>query len=308
MRGVWITELERPPELAALAEPNTGRIVEMAAVSLNPLDLSVAAGRFYGGHPELPYVPGCEGVGRTGDRLVYVFGGGLGVARNGTLAERVVAPDGAWFQLPDDADPALAAVCGIAGVAAWAPVTRVAEVAEGDRVLVLGATGTVGLIAVQAAKLRGASWVVAAGRDPRRLDRARALGADAVAELGDDTAGSFARAFGNDGPTVVIDPLWGEAVAAASQVAAPGARIVQIGQSAGAEATFDSAAVRGKQLRIFGHSNFALAPDDRRAIHLELLAEVQAGRITIDLERFPLERIAEAWDAQGSGTKAVVEL
>jgi NADPH:quinone reductase len=308
VRGAWITELERPPEPAALAEPSDGRVVEMAVVSLNPLDLAVGAGRFYGGHPELPYVPGCEGVGRTEEGLVYVFGAGLGISRDGTLAERVTAPDGTTFRLPDDADPAVASVCGIAGVAAWAPVTRVAEVAEGDRVLVLGATGTVGLIAVQAAKLRGASRVVAAGRDRGRLERARELGADDVVELDDDAAGAFARAFENDGPTVVIDPLWGNPVAAACQVAAPGARIVHIGQAAGPEATFASAAVRGKQLRLFGHSNFALAPDERRTIHLELLQETQSGRITIDLERFPLDRIADAWQAQGAGTKAVVEL
>ena len=177
-----------------------------------------------------------------------------------------------------------------------------------DRVLVLGGTGTVGLVALQAAKLRGAARVVAAGRNRERLERARELGADDVVELRGGMADRFKEAFAGDGPTVVIDPLWGEPVVAAAQAAAAGARIVNLGQSAGSDATFPSAIVRGKQLRIIGHSNFAMTPWDRRRAHLELLAEVQAGRIAIDVERFPLDRVQDAWKAQAEGRKAIVEL
>ncbi len=308
MRGALIRELGATPEVAEV-ETAGGEVVEMAAIALNPLDLNIANGRFYGGHPELPYVPCCEGVGRTNGKLVYVFGGGLGLSRNGVLAERVAVPEGASFELPDGSEPGLAVACGIAGVAGWTPVTRVAQVGSGDRVLVLGATGTVGQIALQAAKLRGAERVVAAGRDEERLERARALGADAVVQLeSDGLAARLKEACGGDGPTVVIDPLWGAPAAAASEAAAPGARIVNIGQSAGPEATFTSANVRGKQLRILGHSNFAMAADERRETHLELLEQVQAGRIVLDVERFPLERIADAWRAQAGGAKAIVEL
>jgi NADPH2:quinone reductase len=150
---------------------------------------------------------------------------------------------------------------------------------------------------------------VGAGRNRQKLERARELGADEVVELGSgDLADKLAAAFGDEGPTVVIDPLWGEPVVAAAQAAAPGARIVNIGQSAGPEATFPSSAVRGKQLRIIGHSNFAMTPWDRRGAHLELLEHVHAGRVTIDVQRFPLDRVAEAWEAQANGTKAIVEL
>jgi NADPH2:quinone reductase len=303
-----ISELGRPPEPVDLEPPADGTIVEMEVVSLNPIDLAVGAGRFYGGHPELPYIPGCEGVGRADGVRVYVFGGGLGLQRDGTLASRVAVPEGASFELPEDVDPAVASACGIAGIAGWTPI-QVAELRADDRVLILGATGTVGLIALQAAKLRGVARVVAAGRNRERLERARELGADDLVQLGDgDMAEKFKAAFDGEGPTVVIDPLWGEPVVAAVQAAAPGARIVHIGQSAGPEATFPSSAVRGKQLRIIGHSNFALTPWDRRGAHLELLEEVRAGRITIDVERFPLERIADAWAAQAEGRKAIVEL
>jgi NADPH2:quinone reductase len=309
MRAALVKELGSPPEPAEIDDPaGEGDVVEMVAVSLNPLDLAVAAGRFYGGHPELPYVPGCEGVGRRNGTLVHLFGGGLGLRRNGTLADRVAAPEGTVVELPADVDPAVASACCIAGLAAWVPVTRDANVGEGDRVLVLGATGTLGRIAVQAAKLRGAARVVAAGRNHERLERVSALGADETIVLeGTDLAARLKEACGGEGPTVVIDPLWGEPVAAAADAAAPRARIVHMGQSAGPSASLTSAAVRSKELRIQGYSDFALSYDDRRRYYLELVDHAQTGRIEIDVERFPLDRVADAWEAQAAGTKAVVE-
>jgi NADPH2:quinone reductase len=145
---------------------------------------------------------------------------------------------------------------------------------------------------MQAAELLGAR-VVGASRRPR----------DGMLGL-DDLASAF-----EDGPTVVIDPLWGEPVAAAAHVAAPKARIVQIGQSAGPEATFTSADVRGKQLRIFGHSNFGMTAEERARAYLELLDHAAAGRISIPVESFPLDRVADAWAHQAAGAgKAVVVL
>jgi NADPH:quinone reductase-like Zn-dependent oxidoreductase len=151
--------------------------------------------------------------------------------------------------------------------------------------------------------------VVAAGRDRAKLERALELGADETVLLdAEGLAARFKEACGGDGPTVVIDPLWGEPVAAAADAAAPRARIVQMGQSAGPSASFTSATVRSKELRILGYSDFALSYDDRRRYYLELVDHARAGRITIDVERFPLDRVADAWAAQAAGTKAVVEL
>jgi NADPH:quinone reductase-like Zn-dependent oxidoreductase len=118
----------------------------------------------------------------------------------------------------------------------------------------------------------------------------------------------FREACGGDGPTLVVDPLWGAPVAAAVEAAAPGARIVHVGQSAGPEATLASSQVRGKQLAILGHSNFALTPDERRGAYVELAGHVAAGRIALDVHTFPLDRVGEAWAAQERGAKAVVLL
>jgi NADPH2:quinone reductase len=124
----------------------------------------------------------------------------------------------------------------------------------------------------------------------------------------DDLVEQLRKECGGDGPTLVVDPLWGGSVAAAADAAAPGARIVQLGQSAGPEATLASGVIRGKQLSILGLSIFGLSVDDRRRAYLDLAEHVAAGRVTIDVETFPLERVADAWAAQGRGAKAVVIL
>ncbi len=306
MRAAQIAELGKPPE--PVDREGEGP-VEVLAVALNPLDLAIAAGRFYGGHPPLPYVPGCEAVGRLDGRRVYLFGEGRGIRQDGFLIERIEFPAPLVVPVPDGVEDAVAAACGIAGIAGWLPLAERAPVRPDDRVLVLGATGTVGSVALQVARLLGAERIVAAGRDHNRLERARELGADATVSLdGDGLSERLREAAGGDGPTLVVDALWGEPVQAAAEAAAPGARIVHVGQSAGPEATFPSATVRGKRLSILGHSNFALSADERRQAYLEVVEHVAAGRIRIDVETFTLDKVADAWAAQGKGAKAVVRL
>jgi NADPH:quinone reductase len=313
VRAALITEIGLPPEVGARPEPSAAEgevVLEVVAAPLNPLDVAVAAGRFYGGHPALPYVPGCEAIGRADGRLVWAFGGGLGLKRDGCMAERVAVPEELLVDVPAGADPALAGALGIAGLAGWIPVASRAPVREGETVLVLGATGTAGRIALQAARLLGAGRVVAAGRDAAALARAEELGADASVRIdqADDLAAALREASGGDGPNLVVDALWGEPAAAAVEAAAPGARIVHLGQSAGPTATFASAAVRGKQLSILGHSDFAIPRDELARQYRALVERAVAGEIELDVEEVPLEDVADAWrrQAEGPGLKLVV--
>jgi NADPH2:quinone reductase len=288
VKAALVTELGRPPEVGEAPEP-AGESIEVLAAPLSPLDRAVALGRFYGGHPALPYIPGCECVGREpGGRVVWTFGGGLGLARNGAMAERAV-PGAFVVEVPDGADPALAAALGIAGLAGWLPIAWRAPVREGDRVLVLGATGTVGQVAVQAAKLLGAAHIVAAGRDPKGLEHALALGADEAVRLDGD--------FGE--PTYVVDPLCGEPLERAVAAAAPGARILQLGQSAAPAATLPSAAVRGKQLEVYGFSDFGVPAEVLAEHYRRLVGHAVAGEIRLDIERIGLEELGAAWDRRG---------
>jgi NADPH:quinone reductase len=312
MRAAVISELGRPPEITDRPEPAGEAIIEVSAVSLNPIDINVGAGRYFAGHPELPYVPGCEGVGRASDGTrVYLFSDGLGLSRDGLLAERGAAPAGLGIPLPDAVSDEIAAACGIAGMAGWMSVAWRAPVRKDDRVLVLGATSTVGLVATQVAKLLGAERVVAVGRNPERLKRSAELGADVIVSLEeDDLAAAFKEAAGGDGPTHIVDTLWGRPAAAAIQAAPPGWRLVQLGQSAGAEATLTSAAIRGKMGEIYGYTDFAVPANTFREQYLRLVAHAAAGEIVLDIETYPFERVAEAWERQavGANAKLVVTL
>jgi NADPH2:quinone reductase len=283
VRAAQIGELKQPPRSVDVDDVDG---LEILAVSLNPLDLAVGSGVFYGGHPPLPYVPGCEAVGRRSDgSLVYVFGEGRGVSRDGFLVERVDASPEIELELPGGVEPGLAAAAGIAGIAAWVPVAWKAKVGDGDRVLVLGGTGAVGRLAAQAARLLGAAHVVA---------------------VGSKDLGRIAEEFADDGFTVCIDPVWGEPLADALRYARRHARVVHVGQSAGRTSPLGSADVRGKELTILGHSNFALPPEERDRAYLELLDHLVAGRITLDYEAFSLDDVAAAWEHQRGGKSVVV--
>ena len=182
MKAALIRELGAQPEVGDVSEPS-GPAIEVLAAPLNPIDLAVSRGVLATGHPELPYVPGCEAVGRIDDRIVWIFGGSLGRTTQGAIAERAPIGDAHVIDVPEGADAAVAAGLGIAGLAGWLPFAWRAPLTGGENVLVLGATGSVGLVAVQAAKLLGAGRVVAAGRSAAGLERAAHHGADATIRL-----------------------------------------------------------------------------------------------------------------------------
>ena len=321
MKAARIEELGRPAVLREI-DPPVGKegqaLIALSAVPLNPIDIATSTGRFYGGSPPTPYTPGSEGVGKVveaeslaaGTR-VYVTGDGLGRRRDGTLAELAVAAEEAAVPLPDEVAGELAGACGTAGLAGWLPVVWRAETKPEDRVLVLGATGAVGLAAVQAARILGAARIVAAGRRPEGLELALERGADEVVRLdAEDLPAALREAAGGEGPTVVIDPLWGPPLVAALEAATRGARIVQLGQSAGATAEIPSALVRGKQLEILGYSNLEVPDEVRRAAYLELIVHACEGRVSFPIETYPLDRVTEAWERQaaGPGAKLIVTI
>jgi NADPH2:quinone reductase len=305
VRAALIHQLGEPPVIGAHPHPGDtdGTGVDVAAVALNPVDIAIASGRFYGGHPPLPYVLGIEAVGRTDDgRWVYLQGGGRGIVTDGFAATRVAVPDDLMIELPDDADPVAAVALGTAGLAGWLSVTSRARVTGDDRVVVLGASGAVGNIAVQAAHLAGAECVVGVARTTSRIPTS----ATAVSLGTEDLAAAVTRAAGGP-PTVVIDMLWGDALMQVLPAVAAGARVVNVGASAGAEATIPSAAVRGKQLNVLGYSNFGVPRPELVAAYQHLVALHTAGDLHVGVADHPLDRVADAWHTAVAGTgKAVI--
>lgn len=312
MRAALIESIGSPPRPAEVPEPRRAAgqaLVEVAAAPLNPIDLSIASGRFYTPASEVPYIPGKEGVGRVleadslvaGARVYFPMPGGLGGP--GALAERAAVDESAAIELPDVLDDATAASLGVAGLAAWLPLEWRARLRAGETVLVLGASGAVGQIAVQAARLLGAGRVVAAARSPEGLERARELGADATVAI-DERSGperlgeAFVDAAGEE-IDVTVDPLWGVPAVAAAHAAARGGRIIQVGQSAGSEAAMPSAPVRGKLLEIRGHTNLAAPQETVASAYRRMVEHAAAGRLQVELETFGLEEVTSAWRRQG---------
>ena len=294
MRAALVEQLGQPPVVGEAAEPQRGEgqaLVQVTAAAINPIDVSISTGRFYGGSPEVPYVMGREAVGRVVEGEQLDPGTQIWFqppAGGGAFAEYALADEQQAIILPDGTDHALAAALGIAGLTGWLAVEWRAHVRGGERVLVLGATGVVGLVAVQAARILGASQVVAVGRDPDALADLRELGAE-TRTLEEDFGGPF---------DVVIDPLWGAPAEKAIKAAGYSARFVQLGQSAGAEATLRSGDIRGKSLAIVGFTLGHVPREKTQAAYQRLIELASSGELKLERETLPLDWAGEAWSRQ----------
>ena len=197
------------------------------------------------------------------------------------MAERTIVAHTGVMGFPDDLDDGTATALGISGLAAWLPLSWRAELQPGETVLVLGATGVLGTITVQAARLLGAGRVVAAGRDADGLRRATERGADRTVDLSmltsENSVADRTAAFrdaADGGVGVVVDPLWGDPAVAALRAANPYGRLVQIGSSAASEVTLSPDAFRPSSASILG----------RDLLHDAGLVEWRAGVLRSEAE------------------------
>jgi NADPH:quinone reductase-like Zn-dependent oxidoreductase len=280
-------------------EPEPGaEVLEVVAAGMNPIDVRIASGQFPLERYEPPYVAGKEGIGRRADGSLVYFE----YSRKpfGAFAERTLIDAGSGFPVPDGLDPALAVSLGVSGLAAWLTLEWRGRLAAGETVLVLGASGVVGQIGVQAARLLGAGRVVAAARDEAMLERARSRGADAAVSLtGDDLTARLRSASGGDGYDLILDPLWGEPARAAIPALKSFGRIVNMGQSAGAEATLPSAAIRATPIDLLGYTNYTAGEERKAAAYARMAEHALRGEIEMEAERLGLDDVPDVWQRQG---------
>jgi NADPH:quinone reductase-like Zn-dependent oxidoreductase len=281
--------------------PSEGQsIVRVTAAPVVPLDLLCASGTSYFGPPEVPYVPGVQGVGvveqsavvAPGTKVFFATSAGMSPG-DGSFAERCAVPDGDLIVLDTPVPDAQVAAIGLSGVAAWMVLTWRARLQPGERVLVLGGGGAVGQAAIGAARVLEAGRVVAVCRSDDARRRALAAGADEVVVLpADDFGGEV---------DVVVDPVFGAVATAAAKLLAPGGRLVNLGGASGDEATFSSALLRSRTASILGYTNNAITSDQRRDALTAVLQHAAAGAITVAHETVPLPEIATAWQRQSAG-------
>jgi NADPH:quinone reductase-like Zn-dependent oxidoreductase len=221
---------------------------------------------------------------------------------DGAMAEMCVTDESAVLPLPGGADESLAAALGLSAIAAWMALTWRGGLKPGEHVLVLGASGAVGQVAVQAARILGAERVIAACRDPAGRARATDLGADAVADDGgDDVDAITVRLKDATGgrADLVLDPVWGKPAEAAMRVLSPHGRLVNLGSSAGPLASFSSASVRSGVQAVLGYTNNALSYQQKADAFGEILGHAAAGRLTVDHQTMPLDQAADGWARTG---------
>ncbi len=318
MKAAVLHALGQTPRLEEFREPAAGEgeaLVHVHAAALKPVDKQLASGSHFASPREFPAVCGIDGVGQLEDGTRVFFGGPR--APFGAMAQRTVAPRAFFFAVPEGVDDVTAAALPNPGISAWLTLTLSAKIAPGETVLILGATGVTGKLAVQIAKLLGAKRVIAAGRNERALEALRGLGADATIQLGQGDAeltAAFAREFGEARFDAVVDYLWGkptEALLAAitrKEFADAGneMRLVQVGESAGPAISLPAAVLRSTALTIRGTggipSREALADAFR-----QVMTRAAIGELRIHTERVPLAEIEAAWQRElPAGCRLVV--
>ncbi len=288
-------------------------LLAVAAAPVNPLDLLIASGSFHSARHDAPYVPGSECVGVVLESDAHVPGSWVYADCHaapdapGAFATHVLVADEDALPVPDGLDPVPAAAVGNSGVAAYLPLMVNAGLRPGETVLVLGATGAVGQLAVQIARRAGAGRVIGVGRDPAALQRVLALGADAVVALrtGENRDDLAARLRAAAGPVdVVLDGVYGPPLEAALQVCAPRARIVNIGNLAGPTAQVPAGLLRGKQLVLSGFAGLHLSLQDKRPALTSLWAAIARGELALETRTFSLDELPAAWRAQAASPHA----
>lgn len=318
MKAAVLHEIGSVPRYEDFPDPVAGEgevIIEVKAVAVENVDKAIAAGTHYASGQfvtELPAIPAFDGVGTLPDGTLVGFGNPR--RPYGALAEKTVVADAAYAPIPEGIDPAVATV--LATAFTGMSITTAAGFVPGETVLIHGATGVAGRLAVQVARLLGAGRIVATGRDEDQLLEVRALGADAVIDTAvDDDA--LARAFTEakgEGYDVVVDYLWGRPTEILLRTLVPESfafpkptRVIQVGESAGRELTLTAESLRTSGVEIYGAAK-GLDAETMGTVYGQIVEWTRSGELTFDLETVPLSDIETAWQRTDLRGKRLVAL
>jgi NADPH2:quinone reductase len=315
MKAAVLHTFGQPPRFDDFPDPQAGPdevIVHVRAASLKNVDRGRAMGTHYDRHATLPVVCGLDGVGVLDDGARVYCGGPR--PPYGMMAERTVVSRAWTMVVPDAVDDVHAAALPNPALSSWLPLVWRAKLEPGETVLILGATGVAGKLAIQIAKHLGAGRVVAAGRNPRVLETLSELGADAIVALDqsdDDLAAAFAREEPFD---VVLDYLWGRPTTVLLdaltghdlKAESSRTRLIEIGSMAGPTVPLSAATLRSAWIEIHGSGGGSIP---RKAIFEtfpKLWALAATGALRIDTEVVPLADVERAWQRQDLGGRRLV--
>jgi NADPH:quinone reductase-like Zn-dependent oxidoreductase len=317
MHAAVVRSFDNPPRYETYAAPEPAEpgetVVDVLAVGLHPRVRSGASGKHYTSTGTLPMIPGIDGIGRLpdGQRIYFVAPDDAW----GSMAERAVVDPRRAVPLPENVDVAKVAAAMNPAMSSWVALRRRVPLQAGQSVLVLGASGNAGAMAVQVAKRLGAGRVVGAGRNADRLAGLAAIGADEVVAFDDDPAVTAERLANAAAEVdIVLDYLWGEP-AASAMMALLTARSdrsraldwIQIGSVAGPTIELPSVALRSANLRIQGNGQGAVSPRGYLAELPSLVEEIDAGTIEVKTRQVPLADVETAWnEPEAPGVRTVL--
>ena len=318
MKAAVVFDLAEGPVWADFIDPQPApgqTLIDVRAAAISHVVKARASGRHYSFDGNLPFVPGIDGVGTTpqGQRVYFAFP----TAPFGSMAQRAPVALQNCLPLPDALDDIQAAAMANPGMSAWASLVTRAQLQAGETVLINGATGSAGQLAVQIARYLGAKKIIATGRNAQSL---AALDADECIQLtaDDKTLSGQFSAVSAAQIDVVIDYLWGHsaelllpALAKYTPAGSP-VRYVQVGSLAGADIALNGAIKdvvtaegrmshrsRGAWIEIYSITSIE-GSDERRIAH--------AGKLTIATTPRPLQEIAAAWPQDDSQKRTVFTL
>jgi NADPH:quinone reductase-like Zn-dependent oxidoreductase len=313
MKAAVVRALDQAPryETFRLPESREGIVVDVVASALSPRVRSGASGQHYTSHGVLPLVPGIDGVGRLPDgRRIYFLAADETI---GTMAEKALADSRLAVPLPDNVSAPAIAAAMIPAISSWVALTKRAPLQHGQSVLVLGATGTSGQLAVQIAKHLGAGHVVAAGRDQKALDRLHDLGADEVVRLTGTKADGEAVAVAASEVDIVLDYLWGPVTTAIMpalcrrrEAESRALNWVLIGSIAGDDISLSSVLLRKRNLHVLGSGQGATSTAEMFSVSPDIVAAFAGGTLQVQIREVPLADVERHWSTIGPSGERLV--
>jgi NADPH2:quinone reductase len=318
MKAAVLHVLGQAPRYEDFTDPQPAEgevVVRVKAASLKNVDKMMASGSHYDRLPDLPCVVGVDGVALLDDGARVLCGG----ARPpfGMMAERSVVPRAWCLPVPEEVDDLTAAALPNPALSAWLSLSWRAKLQPGETVLILGATGVAGQLAIQLAKHLGAERVVAAGRNRRVLAILPDLGADAILALDQpdqELAAAFIREAGPRGYDVVLDYVWGHPTEVLLEAltrhdlksAASRTRLVEIGEMAGPAITLPAAALRSSGLELYGSGGGSVPHEAIFEAFPKLWALAGAGKLRLQTEAVPLADVERAWQRRDLDGRRIV--
>lgn len=321
MKAAVIRKFGDIPQYQDFPDPEITKddiLIDVKAVVLENFDKMVAAGKHYSSQhmfPDFPAIVGHGGIGTLADGTLVAFGGVK--PPYGTMAEKSVVSQ--QFKkyishVPGGIDAAVAAALPASALTSFLPLKWGAKMQIGETVLINGATGVSGRLAVQIAKILGAGRIVGSGRDSEGLHAIKQLGADAVIDLkqpDEQITEAFVKETGK-GYDVVLDFLWGHPTELFLKTLVPKqagfathkTRFIQIGQSAGESISLAAETIRTSGLEMTGAGNIPREAVPEAA--KQVWQWIKENRLAIAIEKVALKDISEAWKRNTAGKRIVI--